>query len=80
MFERDDRVGGLLRYGIPEFKLEKKVLDRRLEQMRVEGVQFKTNACVGGNIPLETLRNDYDALLLTAAPARAAGCPSRAMN
>ena len=75
VFERDDRVGGLLRYGIPEFKLEKKVLDRRLEQMRAEGVTFKTNACVGGNIPLDTLRHDYDALLLTGGASARRGLP-----
>lgn len=65
VFERDDRIGGLLRYGIPEFKLEKRVLDRRLEQMEAEGVTFKTNAHVGDNISVAALKHDFDALLLT---------------
>ncbi|MEM7540947.1 MAG: glutamate synthase subunit beta [Pseudomonadota bacterium] len=64
VFERDDRIGGLLRYGIPEFKMEKRVLDRRLEQMQAEGVQFRTNANVGVNVDVNQLREDYDALLL----------------
>ena len=65
LFERDDRIGGLMRYGIPEFKMEKKVLDRRMEQMQAEGVTFKTNAHVGVNVSVEELRKDFDALLLT---------------
>jgi glutamate synthase (NADPH/NADH) small chain len=64
VFERDDRVGGLLRYGIPEFKLEKRVLDRRLKQMEAEGVVFKTHAHVGVNVAVEMLRENYDALVL----------------
>jgi len=65
VFERDDRLGGLLRYGIPEFKMEKKVLDRRLEQMRAEGVVFRANAHVGVNLPVEELRKNFDAILLS---------------
>jgi len=65
LFEKNDRIGGLLRYGIPDFKLEKRVLNRRLEQMLAEGVQFQTNAHVGGNIPAQDLRKEYDAVLLT---------------
>ena len=65
VFERDDRIGGLLRYGIPEFKMEKRVLDRRLAQMRDEGVRFVTGAHVGRDVPVEGLRRDFDALLLT---------------
>ncbi len=64
VFERDDRIGGLLRYGIPEFKMEKKVLDRRLEQMKAEGVVFKANAHIGVNVPVEELRKNFDAILL----------------
>jgi len=64
VFEKADRLGGLLRYGIPDFKLEKHVLDRRLEQLAAEGVVFQTRACVGGNVPVEDLRRDFDALLL----------------
>ena len=65
VFERDDRIGGLLRYGIPEFKMEKYRLDRRLEQLDAEGVIFKTNAHVGDNVSVDELRQDFDALLLT---------------
>ena len=65
VFERDDRLGGLLRYGIPEFKMEKKVLDRRLAQMQAEGVVFKANAHVGVNLPVEELRKNFDAILLS---------------
>ncbi len=64
VFEKNDRVGGLLRYGIPDFKLEKRVLDRRLEQMTEEGVTFQMNAHVGSNVPVEDLRKEFDALLL----------------
>ncbi|MDW3094047.1 MAG: glutamate synthase subunit beta [Gammaproteobacteria bacterium] len=65
LFERDDRIGGLMRYGIPEFKMEKKVLDRRMQQMQAEGVTFKTNAHVGNNISVEELKKEFDALVLT---------------
>jgi glutamate synthase (NADPH/NADH) small chain len=64
VFEKADRIGGLLRYGIPDFKLEKRIVDRRLEQMIAEGVRFETRAHVGQNVPVEDLRKDYDALLL----------------
>ncbi len=64
IFERNDRVGGLMRYGIPEFKMEKAVLDRRLEQMRQEGTQFRTGVDVGVDLPVEQLRADFDAVLL----------------
>jgi glutamate synthase (NADPH) small chain len=64
VYEKADRPGGLLRYGIPNFKLEKQVLDRRLEQMAGEGVQFVTNANVGVTLPVEDLRRNFDAVLL----------------
>jgi len=64
VYEKNDRIGGLLRYGIPNFKLEKHVIDRRIQQMRAEGVTFLTNACVGGNVPVEALTGHYDAILL----------------
>ncbi len=64
VYEKNDRIGGLLRYGIPNFKLEKHVIDRRLEQMRAEGITFLTNAHVGGNVPIEALTDHYDAILL----------------
>jgi glutamate synthase (NADPH) small chain len=65
VFEKADRIGGLLRYGIPDFKMEKRVLDRRLEQMAAEGVVFQTNAHVGQTIPASELRKEFDAMLLT---------------
>lgn len=64
VYEKADRIGGLLRYGIPEFKMEKRIIDRRLEQMSDEGVKFVTNTEVGKNIPVEDLRNDFDAIVL----------------
>jgi glutamate synthase (NADPH/NADH) small chain len=64
VFEKNDRIGGLLRYGIPDFKLEKRVVDRRLEQMTAEGVIFQTRAHVGGNVPVEDLRKEFNAILL----------------
>ncbi len=64
VFERADRIGGLLRYGIPEFKLEKGILDRRLKLMAAEGVGFRVSAEVGVNVAVESLRTEFDALLL----------------
>ena len=64
VYEKSDRIGGLLRYGIPNFKLEKHVLDRRLQQMRAEGVTFVANAHVGVNLPVDKLTERYDAILL----------------
>jgi glutamate synthase (NADPH/NADH) small chain len=64
VYEKADRIGGLLRYGIPNFKLEKHVIDRRIEQMRAEGVTFVTNAHVGVNVTVEALTEHYDAILL----------------
>jgi glutamate synthase (NADPH/NADH) small chain len=65
VYERADRVGGLLRYGIPEFKMEKAVLDRRLDQMRAEGTRFVTGVEVGGpDLPADRLRAEFDAVVL----------------
>jgi glutamate synthase (NADPH/NADH) small chain len=64
VLERADRIGGLLRYGIPEFKLEKRVLDRRLDQMRAEGTRFVTSTNVGVDVTVEQLREEYDAVVL----------------
>ncbi len=64
VFERADRIGGLLRYGIPEFKMEKRVLDRRLQQMEAEGVKFVVNAHIGVNHKVEDLRKNFDAIVL----------------
>ena len=64
LFEKNDRVGGLLRYGIPDFKLEKWIVDRRMEQMREEGVQFQTGVHVGVDLSAAELRQSFDAVLL----------------
>jgi glutamate synthase (NADPH/NADH) small chain len=64
VFERADRIGGLLRYGIPEFKMEKHILNRRLSLMIEEGIKFRTNANVGVNVSVEELRKNFDAILL----------------
>ncbi|NNE36696.1 MAG: glutamate synthase subunit beta, partial [Gammaproteobacteria bacterium] len=64
VFERSDRIGGLLRYGIPEFKMEKNQLDRRIDQMEKEGVAFVNNAHVGDNITVDQLKQDHDVILL----------------
>jgi glutamate synthase (NADPH/NADH) small chain len=64
VFEKSGRIGGLLRYGIPSFKMEKSLIDRRLEQLRAEGVEFQTNAHVGANVRVEDLIQEFDALLL----------------
>jgi glutamate synthase (NADPH/NADH) small chain len=64
VYERDDRLGGLLTYGIPDFKLEKSIIARRVEQMQAEGVVFQTSADVGGSITGQDLRAKHDAVLL----------------
>ncbi|HUB33770.1 MAG TPA: glutamate synthase subunit beta [Bryobacteraceae bacterium] len=64
VYEKNDRIGGLLRYGIPNFKMEKHLIDRRLDQMRAEGVRFVINAHVGVNVPVADLRSRYNAILL----------------
>ena len=64
VFERADRIGGLLRYGIPEFKMEKRHLNRRLEQMQAEGTEFRAGVDVGVDITAEQLRSDFDAVVL----------------
>ncbi len=64
VYEKADRIGGLLRYGIPEFKLEKHIVDRRLEQMSAEGVKFVTGAHVGGNVAVAELQQEFDVILL----------------
>ncbi len=65
VFEKNDRIGGLLRYGIPDFKMEKALIDRRIAQMEAEGVSFRTNAHVGVNISLDALVGGYDAVVLS---------------
>lgn len=64
VLERADRIGGLLRYGIPEFKMEKRHIDRRIAQMEAEGTEFRTNATVGESVNIEVLRASHDAVVL----------------
>ncbi len=64
VLERADRIGGLLRYGIPEFKMEKRHVDRRIEQMMAEGTEFRTNAAVGETIDIDVLQASYDSIVL----------------
>ena len=64
VLERDDRIGGLLRYGIPEFKMEKRHIDRRVEQMTQEGTEFRINAAVGDNVDIDVLVASHDAVVL----------------
>jgi glutamate synthase (NADPH/NADH) small chain len=65
VYERQDRIGGLLRYGIPDFKMEKHLIDRRMAQMQAEGVEFRPNSNVGVDIPAQRLLDRYDAVVLT---------------
>jgi len=82
VFEKNDRIGGLMRYGIPNFKMEKHLIDRRLDQMRAEGVEFVPNAHIGRDIPIEDLRRGYDAILLAggAEQPRDLPVPGRELN
>ncbi|MFD5753525.1 glutamate synthase subunit beta [Streptomyces sp. NPDC127033] len=66
VYERADRIGGLLRYGIPEFKMEKSHINRRIEQMRAEGTKFRTETEIGRDITAQTLRKRYDAVVIAA--------------
>ena len=65
LFEKNDRIGGLLRYGIPDFKMEKHIIDRRMKQMAAEGVEFRTGVEVGKTIPFKSLLATYDAIVLS---------------
>jgi len=65
VFEKRDRIGGLLRYGIPDFKMEKHLIDRRMAQMQAEGVEFRPNSHVGVNVPVKRLIDQFDAVVLS---------------
>ena len=65
LFEKNDRMGGLLRYGIPDFKMEKHLINRRLVQMEAEGVEFRTSAEVGVTVSMESLQSNYDAVVMS---------------
>ena len=75
VFEKLAKAGGLLRYGIPDFKMEKHYIDRRMEQMQAEGVTFHCGAHVGVNVPAERLLEDYDALVLAGGAEKARDLP-----
>lgn len=75
VFERADRIGGLLVYGIPEFKMEKRILDRRLAQMSAEGTEFRVNASVGENVDPEDLRSEFDAIVLATGSTKGRDLP-----
>ncbi|HYM09333.1 MAG TPA: glutamate synthase subunit beta, partial [Bryobacterales bacterium] len=75
VFEKSDRIGGLLRYGIPDFKLEKRVVERRVEQMAAEGIRFETSVHAGVDIPAAELRKDFDAIAICIGSTRPRDLP-----
>jgi glutamate synthase (NADPH) small chain len=82
LYEKNDRIGGLLRYGIPDFKMEKHLVDRRVEQMAAEGIKFVTNAHVGVNVPVTELRKEFAAIVIAggAEAARNLNVPGRELK
>ncbi len=82
VFEKESHAGGLLRFGIPDFKLDKALIERRVEQMRAEGVVFQTNKNIGVDVPVQQLLDGYDALLLTGGSElpRDLPIPGRELN
>ncbi len=79
LYEKNDCIGGLLRYGIPDFKMEKQLIDRRVAQMRAEGVEFKVNQCVGGSganaVPAKKLLQEFDAVVVSGGAERPRDLP-----
>ncbi|MFA5242875.1 MAG: glutamate synthase subunit beta [Sulfuricella sp.] len=75
VFEKNDRIGGLLRYGIPDFKFEKSHIDRRIEQMRAEGVEFRVNQQAGEQVPAQQLMDGFDAVVLSGGAEQARDLP-----
>jgi glutamate synthase (NADPH/NADH) small chain len=75
VFEKEDRIGGLLRYGIPDFKMEKHLIDRRLAQMAAEGVEFRVNQHVGVNVDARAVAAEFDAVVLTGGAERPRDLP-----
>ncbi|HMO50043.1 MAG TPA: glutamate synthase subunit beta [Kiritimatiellia bacterium] len=76
VFERDDRIGGLLRYGIPDFKMEKWVIDRRLAIMEAEGIAFKTGVEIGKGMPVEQLRKEFDGIVICVGSTKPRDLPA----
>ncbi len=75
LFEKNDRIGGLLRYGIPDFKMEKAHIDRRIEQMRAEGVEFRVNQYIGVDVSAQKIKDEFDAVVLTGGAEQARDLP-----
>ncbi len=75
VFEKADRIGGLLRYGIPDFKMEKNLINRRIEQMRAEGIEFRVNQNVGTDIPAKQLVDEFDAMVLSGGAEKPRDLP-----
>ena len=75
VFEKSDRIGGLLRYGIPDFKMEKGLIDRRMEQMRAEGVEFRVNQFIGGDVPAKEVLDNFDAVILSGGAEQSRDLP-----
>ena len=75
VLERSDRIGGLLRYGIPDFKMEKDLIDRRMAQMEAEGVTFRTSVSVGTDVTADQLREEYDAVVIAAGATQSRDLP-----
>ena len=75
VFEKEPKVGGLMRFGIPDFKLDKSLLDRREEQMVAEGVEFRTNTCVGTDVSTQELLDNFDAIALTGGSEKPRDLP-----
>lgn len=82
VFEKDGKIGGILRYGIPDFKLEKNIIDRRLKILEKEGIKFKTNSFIGVDIPVSKLKKNYDAICLACGSRvpRDLNIPGRELN
>ena len=77
VFERNDRIGGLLRYGIPDFKLDKGVVERRVDILEQEGIEMRTGVNVGVDINADELREHFDAVVITIGATIPATCPCR---
>ncbi|MDQ7002990.1 MAG: glutamate synthase subunit beta, partial [Ghiorsea sp.] len=75
LFEKENRIGGLMRYGIPNFKFDKAVIDRRMAQMQAEGVTFRVNQHIGVDIPTTSLLNEFDAVVLTGGAEKPRDLP-----
>jgi len=80
LFEKSNKIGGLLRYGIPDFKLDKSIIDRRIEQMKGEGVEFETGVNIGDDISIKYLQSKFDAVLITIGAGKARDLPVKGRN